>query len=50
MIGLKVFADQLEPYIHWDVDYFEVYIRHIDHVGEPISLKDQLRLLEPIQH
>ena len=38
-IGLKVYADQLEPYIHWDVEYFEVYIRHIYHLGQPIDLE-----------
>ena len=49
MIGLKVYADKLTPYIHWNVDYFEVYIRHIDHMGCPIDLETQLKMLEPIK-
>ena len=47
-IGLKVYADKLEPFIHWDVDYFEIYIRHIDHLGKPTTLEAQLELLAPI--
>ncbi len=49
MIGIKVYADQLDQYVDWDVDYFEVYIRHIDHLGNPVTLKSQLELLKPIQ-
>mgnify|MGYP001280441854 CR=1 FL=1 len=50
MIGIKVYADKLEQYINWDVDYFEVYIRHIDHLGRPVTLNEQLEMLKPIQH
>ena len=49
-IGIKVYADKLAPYINWDVDYFEVYIRHIDHLGQKVTLNDQLEMLKPIQH
>ena len=49
MIGLKVYADKLEPYIHWDVDYFEVYIRHIDYLGKPVDLQTQLNQLAKIK-
>ncbi|RAP29544.1 hypothetical protein DID76_03925 [Candidatus Marinamargulisbacteria bacterium SCGC AG-414-C22] len=50
MIGLKVYADQLAQYHDWDVDYFEVYIRHINHLGESVTLSEQLELLKPVQH
>ena len=49
-VGIKVYADKLAPYINWDVDYFEVYIRHIDHLGQKVTLNDQLEMLKPIQH
>lgn len=50
MIGIKVYADKLADYVDWDVDYFEVYIRHIDHLGRPVTLKEQLEMLKPVQH
>mgnify|MGYP001182816311 FL=1 len=49
MIGVKVYADKLDDYIDWDVDYYEVYIRHIDHLGQPVTLEKQLEMLKPIK-